>query len=115
MKPVWKIFVVYMLTLSFVLLANSAFSQVEAVHFNADWNEANGVEWFNKLSDVEKDEIDIMVGDNQKKYQIAIIPTIIIFDDGEEVKRFQADLSFKMVATKEEVQGYIDELIMSKF
>ena len=39
----------------------------------------------------------------------------IIFDDGEEVKRFQADLSFKMVATKREVQDYIDELIISKF
>ena len=53
--------------------------------------------------------------DNQKKYEIAVVPTIVIFDDGEEVKRFQADLSFKMVATKKEVQDYIDELIISKF
>ena len=53
--------------------------------------------------------------DNQKKYQIAVVPTIVIFDDGEEVKRFQADLSFKLVATRKEVQDYIDELIISKF
>ena len=39
----------------------------------------------------------------------------VVFDDGEEVKRFQADLSFKMVATKNEIQDYIDELLMSKF
>ena len=51
----------------------------------------------------------------QKKYSIAVVPTIIIFDDGEEVKRFQADLSFKMVSTKKEIQEYIDELIISKF
>jgi hypothetical protein len=38
-----------------------------------------------------------------------------VFDDGEEVKRYQADLSFKMVATREEIQEYIDELIISKF
>ena len=34
---------------------------------------------------------------------------------GEEVKRFQADISFKMVATREDVQEYIEELIISKF
>jgi len=51
----------------------------------------------------------------QKKYAIAIVPTIIVFDEGEEVKRFQADLSFKIAATREEIQEYIDELIISKF
>ena len=40
-----------------------------------------------------------------------------MFNDGavEEVKRFQADLSFKMVATKEEVQEEIDNQLMSDF
>jgi thioredoxin-like negative regulator of GroEL len=51
----------------------------------------------------------------QTKYKIAVIPTIIIFKDGEEVARFQADLSFKMVATKEEVQEEIDNQLMSDF
>ena len=51
----------------------------------------------------------------QNKYEIVVVPTIIIFYEGEEVKRFQADLSFKMVATREEIQEYIDELIMSDF
>ena len=98
-----------------LLLCSNAFSQVSAVHFNADWNSANNVEWFEKLSDVDKDQMDIGEGDCQKKYSIAIVPTIVIFNDGEEVKRYQADLSFKMLATKEEIQGYIDELIMSQF
>jgi hypothetical protein len=43
------------------------------------------------------------------------VPTIIIFKDGEEATRFQADLSFKMLATREEVQEAIDELLMSDF
>ena len=97
------------------LLCTSAFAQVEAYHFNANWNSANDVEWFGKLSDADKKSLSIDDASIQKKYAIAIVPTIIVFDEGEEVKRFQADLSFKMAATREEIQEYIDELIMSKF
>ena len=98
-----------------LLLCASAFAQVEAYHFNASWNEANNVEWFNKISDAEKKSMSIDDAAIQKKYEILIVPTIVIFDDGEEVERFQADLSFQMQATREEIQDYIDELIMNKF
>ena len=114
-KPIYKIFGVYLVILFLMIVSNSAFGQITAIHFNAGWNDANGVEWFSKLSDVDKDKMDIGEGDCQKKYAIAIVPTIVIFSDGEEVKRFQADLSFKMLATREDIQGYIDELIMSQF
>ena len=68
------------------------------------------------LSDCEKDFIDIgKDGEAQKKYQIAVLPTIVIFKDDEEVARFQADLSFKMVATREEVQEEINDQLMSDF
>ena len=92
-----------------------SFSQVKVIHFNAGWNSANDVEWFNKLSDAGKKSLSIDDQEIQKKYAIAIVPTIIVFDEGEEVKRFQADLSFKIAATREEIQEYIDELIISKF
>ena len=105
----------YALIMILVFTAATAFSQVKVVHFNAGWNSANDVEWFDKLSDANKKSLSIDDGDIQTKYSIAIVPTIIVFDDGEEVKRYQADLSFKMVATREEVQEYIDELIISKF
>ena len=114
-KPIYKIFGVYLVILFLMIVSNSAFGQITAIHFNAGWNDANGVEWFGKLSDVDKDKMDIGEGDCQKKYAIAIVPTIVVFNDGEEVKRFQADLSFKMLATREDIQGYIDELIMSQF
>ena len=105
----------YALIMILVFTAATAFSQVKVVHFNAGWNSANDVEWFNKLSDANKKSLSIDDGDIQAKYSIAIVPTIIVFDDGEEVKRYQADLSFKMQATREEIQEYIDELIISKF
>lgn len=105
----------YVLIMVLVFTISTAYSQVKVVHFNASWNEANNVEWFNKLSDANKKSLSIDDGDVQAKYAIAIVPTIVVFDDGEEVKRFQADISFKMSATREEIQEYIDELIISKF
>ena len=105
----------YVLIMVLVFTASTAFSQVKAIHFNAGWNKANDVEWFNKLSDVTKKTLSIDDEDIQKEYEIFIVPTIIVFDEDEEVKRFQADLSFEMVATKKEIQEYIDELIISKF
>ena len=43
------------------------------------------------------------------------IRLMMFLKDGEEVARFQADLSFTLTATKEEVQEKIDEVIMSDF
>ena len=98
-----------------VFFSSIAFGQVKAIHFNAEWNDANKVEWFAKLSDVKKENMDIAKGDCAKKYKIAIVPTILILKDGEEVARFQADLSFKMLATRKEIQAEIDEILMSDF
>ena len=115
MKAICKIFFNYILIFFLLLFYNGAFAQIKAVHFNADWNKNNDVEWFTKLNDCDKQSLLIEEKDNQSKYQIAVVPTIIIFDDGEELKRFQADISFSMVATKKEIQEYIDELIISQF
>ena len=113
----WKIFSVYILILFLVLFAKDAFSQVEVKYFNADWNKANGVNWVMDLLDCKtKGYIDVGTDkEAQAKYKIAVIPTIIIFKDDEEVARFQADLSFKMLATREEVQEEIDNQLMSDF
>ena len=109
--------VIYILIIILVFTVSQAFSQITVKHFNAEWNKSNGVEWFMDLEDCNtKSYVDIAKDvDAQKKYKIAVIPTIIIFKDGEEVARFQADLSFKMVATREEVQEEIDNQLMSDF
>ena len=111
----WKVLYKLLLLLFFCTVSYTAFSQITVIHFNAGFNALNDVEWFHKLADCKTESKTIDGNDNQKKYEIAVVPTIIVFDEGEEVKRFQADLSFQMVATKKEVQNYIDELIISKF
>ena len=113
----WRVFSVYMLVLLLMLFAGNAFGQIEIKHFNAGWNKANDAAWFMDLKDCQtKGYVDIAKDtESQKKYKIAVVPTIIIFKDEEEVARFQADLSFKMLATREEVQEEIDNQLMSDF
>ena len=113
----WRIFITYMLLLAFVLFCGNAFGQIKVIQFNAGWNKANGVEWVMKLEDCQTiGYVDIGTDKKaQTKHKIAVVPTIIIFKDGDEVARFQADLSFKMVATREEVQEEIDNQLMSDF
>ena len=107
----------YLLVLVFILISGNAFSQIKVIQFNAGWNKANEAPWVMKLEDCNTiGYIDIATNkEAQKEYKIAVIPTIVIFKDGDEVARFQADLSFKMVATREEVQEEINDQLMSDF
>ena len=113
----WRIFGMYMLVILFMLVCSGAFAQIQVAQFNAEWNKTNEVTWVQDLTDIQTISIvDIAKQPEMaKKHKIAVIPTIIIFKDDEEVARFQADLSFKMAATKEEVQEEIDNILMSDF
>ena len=117
----WRIFCMYILVLVFILISGNAFGQIKVIQFNAGWNKANEAPWVMKLEDCNTiGYIDIGTNKEaqkelQKKHKIAVIPTIIIFKDDVEVARFQADLSFKMVATREEVQEEINDQLMSDF
>ncbi len=108
MKPISKIFGVYLLVLLLVLLANASFGQVVVTHFNAEWNEPNKVEWVDELEEckVTYAECPIKI----KRNKVTVVPTIIIFKDGKEMYRFEADLSFKMLATRKELQDYINDM-----
>ena len=117
MKAIYKIFGIYLIILFLLIISGlKAFSQITIIHFNAEWNDKNKVEWVNELTDCKIKYTDISINvEFQKKYEIVVVPTIIIFSDGEEVKRYQADISFTMKATREELQEFINETIMNKF
>ncbi len=105
--------ILLILFLAFGLITNA---QIIVTEFNAEWNATNGVEWLSKLSDCDLAKVDIVKDPKlQQKHKIVIVPTIVVFKDGEEIKRFQADLSFKMLATRKDLQEVIDDLIMSDF
>jgi hypothetical protein len=68
------------------------------IEVNASWNYQNKVA-LNKLERCYTGYIDISNKDIgaviQDKWNIRVVPTIIIFEYGKEVKRFEADLSMK--------------------
>ena len=118
----WKLMAGYLLIILLMLLSSSASGQkytcdedICVVEFNASWNSTNDVDWLHDLTDVGTKRILIDKGDWQKDYKIVVTPTIIIFIDGEEKKRYQANIMMQMEATKEEVQNTIDEIIMEAF
>tara|TARA_Y100001973_G_C5067352_1_gene265767 strand:+ start:205 stop:543 length:339 start_codon:yes stop_codon:yes gene_type:complete len=103
------------------LISTTAFSQdfsdgMVAVEFNASFNKANQVTWLGKLTDCETERVDI-TSDSRwaSEYKIVVVPTIVIFNNNEEVKRFQANIMMTMEATKSDVQNSIDEIVMEAF
>ena len=100
----------------FLLVSGMSYSQIQVIHFNANWNASNDVKWVNELTDCKLKNIDIAT-DTQAAtdHKITVVPTILILIDGEEEERYEADISFSMQATKKEIQEVIDEIVMDQF
>jgi len=112
----WKLFIGYLLVLLLMVSSAQANAQIVVTHFNAAWNDPNKVSYIGKLTDCEIVYVDIAAAPKlQTKHEIVVVPTVVIFKDGEEVKRFQADISFSMKATRKDMQNAIDELLISDF
>ena len=89
-----------------------------AVEFYATWNEANKVtaidEWDSFDAKVYRLNIDTypkIQADNG----VVILPTIIFYDDGEEVHRLQGDMTFTLKTTTDELDEVVEEILSSKF
>jgi|TARA_R100001129_G_C5277809_1_gene235979 thioredoxin 1 len=91
---------------------------VVVVEFWASWNDANKVtvldEWETFDAKVYRLNIDLYPK-VQSKNNVVILPTIIFYDDGEEVKRLQGDMSFSLKVTKDELEEIVEEILGSKF
>ena len=91
-------------------------SGVCVVEFNASFNSGNSVPWIESLSDCETARIDIASNPTmQSEHKIVVVPTVVVFNDGEEVKRFQANIMMTMEASKDDVQEAVDEVLLSDF
>ena len=87
-------------------------SGICVVEFNASFNEQNSVPWIENLADCETARVDIATApDLQKKHKIVVVPTIVVFNEGEEQERFQANIMMTMDATIDEVQEAVDIML----
>lgn len=86
------------------------------VEYNAGFNSQNSVSWIEKLSDCSGRRVDITVfPEQQKKHKIVVVPTLVIFNDGVEVQRYQANIMLELEVSQEIVQEYINDITMSDF
>mgnify|MGYP003151042627 FL=1 len=95
---------------------NKTAKDIVAVEFWVDWNSANQFTDLSKLGDCEKYRVDISKYPGlQEEYNVNCIPTVIIFESGEERDRFKANIMFELDATKKDVQKSIDKIMLAKF
>ena len=88
------------------------------VEFWAGWNEMNKVTLLDKWDtfDAKVYRLNIeLFPQIQADNNVVILPTIIFYDEGEEVKRLQGDMSFTLKVTTEQLDEIIEEILGSKF
>jgi len=86
--------------------------KVDVIHFNYKWNDRNNYD----LRGIQNAKIQyVWVGDQPLsiRQSIKTVPVIAILGkDGKVKMQFTADISLKIKATKEEIQGVINRIYL---
>ena len=89
---------------------------VLVIEFWAEWNDKNSCSFLKDLEDCNIVKADIGICTAlQDKYNIEVLPTLVVINNSQEVCRFKGDLLFRLNVNKNEVQAKIDSIIISKF
>jgi len=90
-------------------------SQVSVTHFNSEWNADNNFD-ISVLKDCDIDSVVICHNPElQEKHKIKSVPTIIVFDEEQEVVRFEGNIMMQLEATKKDIQEEIKKIYLAKF
>ena len=90
------------------------------VQVNADWNKSSSIDfghmdncqWFH--ASIDNEEYGAAIA---SEWNIKSVPTIIMFEKGKEIKRFEAGLSFTLDRDdiKKEIEEEIDKIMLRRF
>lgn len=81
------------------------------VQYNAEFNKSNSVKNLQRVSDARVFNAWIDKHPELKELgRIKSVPTIIVYKDGEEIRRWEAGIMMNLTITHHDVQEYIDEL-----
>tara|TARA_Y100000401_G_C8294045_1_gene210326 strand:- start:574 stop:930 length:357 start_codon:yes stop_codon:yes gene_type:complete len=95
---------------------NTIAKDIVAIEFWAAWNSSNEFSDFSKLKECSKYRVDVgKCNKIQKQYSVTGIPTVIIFENGEEKERFNPNIMFQLSADRKTIQHSIDTLTLNKF
>ena len=85
------------------------------VEFWASFNAANEVN-LKKIYDCKKYRVDMSQDPTlMAKHCIMAVPTVIVYHNGKEIKRFLPSLMMKLDVEIKDIQAVIDELVGDKF
>ena len=85
------------------------------VEFWAEFNAVNQVN-LKKLYNCKKYRVDMSIDPNlMVTHKIMAVPTVILYHNGKEIKRFLPSLMMKLDAEIKDIQKEIDELNDDKF
>ena len=86
------------------------------VEFWAEWNKHNECEFLKDLEECNTVKADIVSSKAlADKYNIEVLPTLVIFHNNEEIIRLKENLLFQVGVEKKGVQTKVDSIIISKF
>ena len=89
---------------------------VSVVEFWAGWNESNQFGDLERLKECNTYRVDIgSEFELQVDNEILVVPTIVVFNNGVETNRFEANIMFQLEVSKKDVQAKVDSIILSKF
>ena len=90
------------------------------VQVNADWNKSSSIhlghldncQWFN--ASIDNKDYGAAIA---SEWNIKSVPTIIMFEKGKEIKRFEAGLSFRLDPDdiKKKIKEEVDEIMLRRF
>jgi len=84
---------------------------VAVVHYNATWNSKNNYSEVAKVKDAKVFTAWIDKDDTIKESEgIRSLPTVILYMNGKEIKRWEAGLSFSLTVPYQEIQEEVDNL-----
>ena len=89
--------------------------EIAVVEFNTSWNESNFIEDLDKLKNCKS--YTIILCDNieyMDRYDIKQ-PTIIVYNNGDEIKRYKSTIMLDFDITYKDLQKQIDKILLSKF
>ena len=85
------------------------------VEFWASFNSVNEVN-LKKIYDCKKYRVDMSQDPSlMTTHNIMAVPTVVIYHNGKEIKRFLPSLMMKLDAEIKDIQEVIDELVGDKF
>ena len=72
-------------------------------------------DWINKIEKLTYYRINLD-SEAAKNYEIKVLPTLIVFNNGEEIERFEGNLSFKLCpkSTPKRVKKIVKKVLISK-